>query len=148
MLETQGAFAEADIIYLELDKLLVAALAAKPNDGQLKNDLADAKEARASIAQKLRDFADASSLYREAEPFRRELILLFPLNPNYKYRLGNNLANQAVLEARSDLPAAKKKLDEALAISGKLAKEFPKNDIFTFQDGRWREWRKQLDAGK
>jgi len=132
----------------ELEKILVNALAARPNDAILKNDVAEAKEARAYVAESALDSVEGGKLYHEAEPLRRELILLFPLNPNYKYRLANNLALQARLEIRSDAPAAKKKLDEAIAISGKLVKEFPKNEIFTIQDGRWREWRQKLDGGK
>ncbi len=147
-LELRGESAEADRAYLELTALLAAARVARPDDPQLKSDIAEADEARAGIAEKLLDLPGALKLYRGAEPLRRELILLFPLHPNHRYRLGNNLALQARLEFRGDLPSAKKKLDEAIAISGKLATEFPANEIFTIQDGRWRGWRKKLDGVK
>ncbi len=147
-LETRGDFPGAEGAYLDLDKLLGTALAARPNDAQLKGEVAEAKEARAGIAGKLLNAADAVKLYREAEALRRELILLFPLNPNVKYRLANNLVQQARGEYAVDLPAAKKKLEEATAISGKLAKEFPMNDIFTIQNGSWREWLRNLNDKK
>jgi hypothetical protein len=141
-------YVEADRSYAELETLLKKARIARPNDTNLKNEVAEAMEARGNIAEKLHEPLEAGKLYRGTEPMRRELVLLFPTDPNQKIRLANNLAMQAHFEADTDPKSAIRKLDEAIAISGKLAKEYPKNDIFTLQDGKWRGWRKELDEGK
>ena len=139
---------EAFQFYTECEKLLVPALAANPDQPTLKSDVASTKEAMAGAAAKLGDFSGSAKLYADAEPLQRELILLFPLDPYRKYNLANNLVWQAILERTVDLPAAKKKLDEALALSGKLVKDFPKNELFAVQDGKWRAMRQKLDGGK
>jgi len=146
--EMRRKLPEAFQFYTECEKLLVPALAANPDQPILKSEVALAKEAIAGAAAKLGDFWGSTKLYAEAEPLQRELILLFPLDPYRKYNLANNLVYHAGLERLVDLPAAKKKLDEALALSGKLAKEFPKNDTFTLQDTNWRAIRQKLDGGK
>ena len=146
--EMRRELAEAFQFYAESEKLLAPALVANPNQPTLKGELASAKEAMARAAAKLGDFSGSAKLYGEAEPLQRELILLFPLDPYQKYNLANNLVDQADLERSVDLPAAKKKLDEALVLSGKLAKEFPKNETFTVQDAKWRTLRQKLDGGK
>ncbi len=146
--EIRREYAEADHNYTELETLLKQARVARPNDTNLKNEVAEATEARGNIAGKLHEPLEAGKLYRGTEPMRRELVLLFPTDPNQKIRLANNLAMQAHFDANTDPESAIKKLDEAIAISGKLAKEYPKNDIFTIQDGKWRGWRKELDEKK
>ena len=139
---------EADKVYSELERLLVPVLAANPNRSNFKTLVAIAKEARASIAAKRGELHESSKFYREAEPLLRELILHFPLDPYQKYNLANNLVSQAGLERNLDLPAAKRKLDEALGLSDKLAKEFPKNEVFTEQNVKWHAMRQDLDEGK
>ena len=143
--EDLGELAEADAAYRELEKLLSAARAARPAESQLKSQAADARESRANVAAKLGELREAGDLYAEIEPLRRELIKLFPLEPYQKYRLASNLAVQSRLLLRSDPASAKKKLVEAVGISGKLAKEFPKDDVFVKQDGTWREWLRALN---
>ena len=146
--EIRREAAEADTVYAELERLLVPALAANPNRSSLKSEVAFAKEARAGLAAKLGHLIESGRFYREAEPLQRELILLFPLDPYRKYNLANNLICQADLERRSDPPAAKRKLNEALGLSEKLAKEFPKNELFADQNVKWRAMRRKFDEGK
>ena len=146
--EIRREVAEADKVYAELERLLVPALAANPNRSSLKSELAFAKEARAGIASKLGNLPESDKYYREAEPFRRELILLFPLDPYRKYNLANNLVWQFILERSLDPSDAKRKLDEALVLFKKLAKEFPKNEMFTTQNVKWQAIRQKFDEGK
>jgi len=141
-------FTKADAVYRELEKLLTAARAVRPTEPQLKSQFADAREARANVAAKLGDLSAAGDFYREIEPLRRELVELFPLEPYQKYRLASNLAVQSRLLYRADPVSAKKKLVEAVGISGKLAKEFPKDDVFVKQDCTWREWLRALNDKK
>ncbi len=146
--EDLGEFTEADAVYSELEKLLSAARVARPTEPQLKSQFADVRESRANVAVKLGDLREAGDLYREIEPLRRELAELFPLEPYQKYRLASNLAVQSRLLHRADPESAKKKLAEAVGICGKLAKEFPKDDVFVKQDGTWREWLRVLNEKK
>ena len=146
--EDLGELSEADVVYLELEKLLSAARATRPIEPQLKSQFADARESRASVALRLGDLRLAGDFYREIEPVRRELVALFPLEPYQKYRLASNLAAQSRLVYGADPESAKKKLAEAVGISGQLAKEFPKDEVFAKQNGTWREWLRLLNEKK
>ncbi len=109
--------ADADDVFAELESLYeIGGPGTDPKGAVCRGGLAEVRMNRAEIAFYAGRRADATKLYAAAEPTLRSLVTDFPLTPLYRQNLAACLFWQGVYSYSVDSVAARKLIEEAIAL--------------------------------